>query len=66
MSAAEALTPTSYISHHLKFLAEPIGSGGFMTIHMDSLIVSTLLGVVGIGLIPPQGGARAIAVRSRA
>ncbi len=51
MSAAEALTPTSYISHHLKFLAEPIGSGGFMTVHMDSLIVSVLLGVVGIGLI---------------
>ncbi|MEO7386589.1 MAG: F0F1 ATP synthase subunit A [Gammaproteobacteria bacterium] len=51
MSAAEALTPTAYISHHLKFFAEPVGSGGFMTIHVDSLIVSVLLGVVGIGVI---------------
>jgi F-type H+-transporting ATPase subunit a len=51
MSAEEALTPTAYISHHLAFLAEPVGTGGFWTLHLDSLIVSILLGVVGIGLI---------------
>jgi F-type H+-transporting ATPase subunit a len=48
--AAEQLTPTEYINHHLAFMAEPIGTGGFWTLHVDSLVVSVLLGIVGVGL----------------
>lgn len=48
--AAEQITPTSYINHHLSFMAEPIGDGGFWTLHLDSLVVSVLLGILGVGL----------------
>jgi F-type H+-transporting ATPase subunit a len=48
MSAApgEALTATSYISHHLTNLK--VGSG-FWALHLDTLIVSGLLGLVVFG-----------------
>ncbi len=48
---AAAKTPTEYIQHHLTFLAQPVGDGGFWTLHVDSLIVSALLGLLGMGLI---------------
>ena len=51
MAAEEALTPTSYISHHLSFLAEPIGPGGFWTLNVDTLVMSVLMGFVGMGLV---------------
>jgi F-type H+-transporting ATPase subunit a len=47
-----ALTPASYIGHHLKFWQEPVGAGGgFWTIHVDTLITSTLLGILVLGFI---------------
>jgi F-type H+-transporting ATPase subunit a len=48
---AAAKTPTEYIQHHLTFLSQPVGDGGFWTLHVDSLVVSALLGIVGMGLI---------------
>jgi F-type H+-transporting ATPase subunit a len=51
MAAGEALTPTSYISHHLAFLAEPVGNGGFWTLHLDSVVMSVLMGALGIGFL---------------
>jgi len=48
MAAEGAPTSTSYISHHLTFLAEPVGPGGFWT---DTVVVSILLGIVGMGLV---------------
>ena len=47
----EALTPGSYIGHHLTFFERPVGQGGFWTLNLDSLLVSVLLGIVGIGFI---------------
>jgi F-type H+-transporting ATPase subunit a len=47
----EALTPSSYIGHHLSFLQHPVGEGSFWTLNLDSLITSALLGIVGIGFI---------------
>ena len=47
--AAQYQNPSEYIAHHLTFAAKPIGEGGFWTLHLDTLIVSTLLGLVGIG-----------------
>ena len=49
MSPGTELTPTEYIGHHLTFLAEPIGGGGFWTLHVDSLVTSVILGVIGVG-----------------
>ena len=50
--AAEQVTPTSYITHHLTFNAHPVGAGGgFWTLHVDSLVTAAVLGVVGIGFI---------------
>ena len=46
--AAEHLTPSEYIGHHLAFLEKPIGDGGFWTLNLDSLIVAGVLGVVSL------------------
>lgn len=43
-------SPSEYVSHHLKHLSEPIGQGAFWTIHVDSLFMSILIGVIGIGI----------------
>jgi len=47
----EALTPSSYIGHHLTFFEKPVGQGGFWSLNLDSLLVSVLLGIAGIGFI---------------
>jgi F-type H+-transporting ATPase subunit a len=47
--AASYANPSEYIAHHLTFAAKPLGEGGFWTLHLDTLIVSSLLGLVGIG-----------------
>jgi F-type H+-transporting ATPase subunit a len=49
--AAEQVTPTSYIAHHLTFNAQPVGGGGFWTLHVDSLVTAVVLGFLGIGFI---------------
>jgi F-type H+-transporting ATPase subunit a len=48
MAAGETLSATSYIQHHLTFLAEPFAGG---MIHVDTMIVSILVGVVGLGIV---------------
>ncbi len=49
--AEHALTPSSYIAHHLSFNAKPIGDGSFWVLHYDTLIMSVLLGMLVMGLI---------------
>ena len=52
MAEEHALDATSYIQHHLTFLAEPVReSGGFWTIHYDTIITSLILGVVVFGFL---------------
>lgn len=51
MSEAGSLTPTSYINHHLTFLAQPIKEGNFWVLHVDTLVVSVLLGVLAFGFL---------------
>ena len=46
MATHEALTSNSYISHHLTFLAKPVGNSSFWTVHVDTLIVSAVLGII--------------------
>jgi len=48
--AAEQLTPSEYIAHHLTFFNQPVGQGGeFWSLNVDSIIVSVVLGFVGLG-----------------
>src|ERR1017187_2839212 len=49
--ATEQLTPSEYITHHLTFNAKHVGDGGFWVLHMDTLVVSWLLGLVAFGLL---------------
>jgi F-type H+-transporting ATPase subunit a len=51
MAAGTELTPSQYIQHHLTFFQKPIGEGGFWSVNVDSLSVSILLGLVGVGFI---------------
>jgi F-type H+-transporting ATPase subunit a len=51
MAAGKELNPTEYIGHHLTHGTKQFGDGGFWTINFDSLSVSILLGLVGIGFI---------------
>ena len=46
--AGEAATPTSYIQHHLQNLVYPVRDGGgtFWTIHVDTLVMAVLMGLV--------------------
>jgi len=51
MAAGTYASPTEYIQHHLTFLAKPVGAGNFWTIHVDTIVVSLLLGVLGLGFL---------------
>ncbi|HEX7270875.1 MAG TPA: F0F1 ATP synthase subunit A [Casimicrobiaceae bacterium] len=52
MAEAHPLDATSYIQHHLTFLARPLTeSGGFWTIHRDTIVTSVVLGVLALGLL---------------
>jgi len=51
MADAATLTPTSYIQHHLAFLTKPVADGPFWMVNVDTLIVSFILGVVGLGAL---------------
>jgi F-type H+-transporting ATPase subunit a len=44
-------SPSEYIAHHLTFATKQVGDGGFMSINVDTLVVSVLLGFVGLGFI---------------
>jgi len=46
-----ALTPSEYIAGHLSFNAKHIGDGSFWTLHIDTLVMSVLLGFVVMGLV---------------
>ncbi|MGY1489136.1 F0F1 ATP synthase subunit A [Methylobacillus pratensis] len=49
--ATGQLTPSEYIGHHLSFNAKSVGDGNFWVLHMDTLVMSILLGVVVFGLL---------------
>lgn len=49
--ATGQLTPSEYIGHHLSFNEKAVGDGGFWVLHMDTLVMSALLGIVVFGLL---------------
>ena len=52
MAAETELNPTSYIQHHLTFLARPVNeTGGFWTVHWDTLITTAFVGILAFGFL---------------
>jgi F-type H+-transporting ATPase subunit a len=51
MAAAQELTPTSYIGHHLSFFQHSVGEGSFWTLNVDSFVTAVLLGVFSLGFL---------------
>jgi len=51
MSTEHALTPSSYIEHHLSFNVKQVAEGGFWSVNFDTLVVSSLLGLIIFGLL---------------
>ena len=49
MAAGAEQTPSEYIQHHLTFFIQPHEHGGFWAFNVDSIIVSLILGFVGLG-----------------
>jgi F-type H+-transporting ATPase subunit a len=49
MASGSELTPSGYITHHLTHLRA--GDGSFWSLHVDSVVVATLLGVLGLGFL---------------
>src|SRR5258708_20255397 len=39
---------SEYIAHPLTFMTKPVGDGGFWPLNVDSLIVSIIIGVIGL------------------
>lgn len=51
MSAEQAPNANEYIGHHLQNLTLKIGDSPFWTVHLDTLIVSGLIGFIVFGLL---------------
>ena len=53
MAAENAeMTPAGYIGHHLKFLEKPLTEqGGFWSVNVDTLVTSTILGILVFGFL---------------
>ena len=49
--AAAYENPSEYIAHHLTFATKQVGEGGFMSINVDTMIVSIILGFLGLGFL---------------
>jgi len=50
MASGTEITPSEYIAHHLSNLKISVGQGDFWTINVDSLIMSVIVGVIGLGV----------------
>ncbi|SOD40033.1 F0F1 ATP synthase subunit A [Nitrosovibrio sp. Nv4] len=51
MASGAELTPTSYMAHHLTNLTGSVGEGAFWTVHIDTLVMSLLIGIVSFGFL---------------
>ncbi|HEX8873516.1 MAG TPA: F0F1 ATP synthase subunit A [Nitrosospira sp.] len=51
MASGTEVTPTSYMAHHLTNLTSSIGEGAFWTLHVDTLVMALLTGIVSFGFL---------------
>jgi len=49
--AASYESPTEYINHHLTFLTKPVGTGGFWTVNVDTILTSIVVAVLTFGFL---------------
>ena len=49
--AAQELNPTIYIGHHLTNRTVSLGDSPFWTLHLDTVITSIVLGIIGFGFL---------------
>jgi F-type H+-transporting ATPase subunit a len=49
--AAEQLTPSEYIGHHLTYNTHSVGNSGFWVLNIDTLVTSLFLGIVVFGFL---------------
>jgi F-type H+-transporting ATPase subunit a len=50
--AAEELSATDYITHHLTFLAQPVtAEGGFWAVNVDTMLTTVFVGVLAFGFL---------------
>src|SRR6476619_3923806 len=49
--AASYESPTEYINHHLTFLTKPVGTGGFWTVNVDTILTSIVFAVLTFGVL---------------
>jgi F-type H+-transporting ATPase subunit a len=47
--AASYESPTEYIAHHLTFLVKQVGPTSFWSVNVDTVVVSLILGILGLG-----------------
>ena len=46
-----ASTPSEYIEHHLSFFTTRVGDGDFWSINVDTIVMSLIAGVIGLGFL---------------
>jgi F-type H+-transporting ATPase subunit a len=51
MAAEQALSPTTYIQHHLTFLTTASNKGGFWAVNVDTVVTSIVLGILAFGFL---------------
>jgi F-type H+-transporting ATPase subunit a len=51
MASDKELTPTAYMDHHLTNLTSSVGEGSFWTLHVDTLVMSALIGIISFGFL---------------
>ena len=51
MAAASYESPSEYIQHHLTFMVKQVGDTSFWSINADTVVMSILLGFVGLGFM---------------
>ena len=50
MASETELTPSGYIQHHLQNLTYKVDDGGFWTLHVDTLVMALLMGLLMVGM----------------
>jgi F-type H+-transporting ATPase subunit a len=68
MASTHELTPSSYISHHLANRTSTVGESAFWTLHVDTLITSIVVGLIGFGFLwlAVRGATAAVPARRQA
>jgi F-type H+-transporting ATPase subunit a len=51
MAIEHAPNPSEYIAHHLGYYQHKVGDGGFMTVNLDTVGITIILGIIAFGFL---------------